>query len=130
MRAADTNVVVRLLVRDDEGMAKAAEAFVERGAWVSHVVLVEVLWVLGALYDRTPLQLAGVVEVLLAHEHLALQDSGVVEQALARFREDPGLGFADCLILETARQAGHLPLGTLDRRLAKADGAQPVRGRA
>jgi hypothetical protein len=25
------------------------------------------------------------------------------------------LGFSDCLILETARKAGHLPLGTFDR---------------
>jgi predicted nucleic acid-binding protein len=33
------------------------------------------------------------------------------------------LGFSDCLVLETARKAGHLPLGTFDRDLAKLDGA-------
>jgi predicted nucleic acid-binding protein len=44
--------------------------------------------------------------------------------ALARFRERPGLGFSDCLILETARKAGHLALGTFDRGLAKLEGAE------
>jgi predicted nucleic acid-binding protein len=34
------------------------------------------------------------------------------------------LGFSDCLVLEIARQAGHLPLGTFDRDLAKLDGAE------
>jgi predicted nucleic acid-binding protein len=32
-------------------------------------------------------------------------------------------GFSDCLVLEVAR-AGHLPLSTFDRDLAKLDGAQ------
>jgi predicted nucleic acid-binding protein len=34
------------------------------------------------------------------------------------------LGFSDCLVLESARKAGHLPLGTFDRDLAKLDGAE------
>jgi hypothetical protein len=31
----------------------------------------------------------------------------------------PALGFSDCLILEIARKAGHLPLGTFDRDRSK-----------
>jgi len=31
----------------------------------------------------------------------------------------PSLGFTDCLMLEMARRAGHLPLGTFDRKLAR-----------
>ena len=46
MRAVDTNVLVRLLARDDAKQATAAEAFVNPGAWVSHLVLVETVWVL------------------------------------------------------------------------------------
>jgi predicted nucleic acid-binding protein len=34
------------------------------------------------------------------------------------------LGFSDCLILEAARKAGHLPVGTFDRDLSKLDGAE------
>jgi predicted nucleic acid-binding protein len=32
--------------------------------------------------------------------------------------------FSDCLILETARRAGQLPLATFDRALAKLDGVE------
>ena len=44
--------------------------------------------------------------------------------ALEQYRNSPALGFSDCLILETVRKAGHLPLGTFDRNLSKLDGAE------
>ena len=124
MRAIDTNVLVRLLVRDDEQQVAAAEKFVAKGAWVSHLVLAETLWVLDAVYERTPAHIALAVERLLAHAALTLQDADAVAAALDQFRARPALGFSDCLVLEIARKAGHLPLGTFDRQLAKLDGAQ------
>jgi len=48
----------------------------------------------------------------------------VVAAALRHFRRRPALGFSDCLVLEAARKAGNLPLGTFDRELGKLDGAQ------
>jgi predicted nucleic-acid-binding protein len=122
MRAVDTNVLVRLLVRDDQRQLNAAEAFVGQGAWVSHLVLAETLWVLDAVYERTAAQIATAVELLLAHTELTIQDPDVVSEALAHFRSRPLLGFSDCLMLATARKAGHLPLGTFDRQLAKLEG--------
>ncbi len=41
MRAVDTNVLVRLVARDDPTQVAAAENFVARGAWISHLVLAE-----------------------------------------------------------------------------------------
>ena len=126
MRAVDTNVLVRLLTRDDIRQAAAADAFVERGAWVSHLVLAEATWVLTSVYDRGPAEIATAVEMLLNHEHLTLQEREVVAAAVERFRKRPALGFSDCLVLEVARKAGHLPLGTFDRNLAKLDGAEKL----
>jgi predicted nucleic-acid-binding protein len=126
MRAADTNLLVRLIVRDDQAQARAAEAFVGKGAWVSHLVLAETLWVLDAVYERSPEQIATAVEMLLNHKHLTVQDSDVVDAALELFRRRPSLGFSDFLVLEIARKAGHLPLGTFDKTLAKHDGAERV----
>ena len=126
MRAVDTNLLVRLLVRDDDDQVAAAETFVQRGAWVSHLVLAETVWVLDAVYDRTPAQLAKAIALLLDHEHLALQDADVVSAALAHFDARPSLGFSDCLVLEIAHKAGHTPLGTFDKALAKLDGAERV----
>jgi len=126
MRVVDTNVLVRLVTRDDARQLTAAEAFVEKGAWVSHLALAEATWVLSAVYEREAREIARAVEMLLNHKHLTLQDSEAVSSALASFRRRPALGFSDCLMLEAARRAGHLPLGTFDRQLARLEGAEQL----
>jgi len=124
MRAIDTKVLVRILTRDDPSQVEAAESFIEPGTWVSTVVLLETVWILGSTYRQDASAIARAVSMLLNHEQLVLQDSDAVSAALDLFRERPSLGFADCLILALARKAGHLPLGTFDRKLAKLPGAQ------
>jgi predicted nucleic-acid-binding protein len=126
MRAVDTNVLVRLLVRDGAKQVRAAEEFVSSGAWISHLVLAETIWVLDAVYERTAEQIATAIDMLLDHQHLAMQDADIVAAALASFRKYPALGFSDCLILEIARKSGHLPTGTFDRDLAKLDGVRRI----
>jgi predicted nucleic-acid-binding protein len=121
MRAIDTNVLVRLVVRDEAKQARAAEDFVANGAWISHLVLAETAWVLDAVYERTAEQIATAVDMLLNHERLTIQDAEVVTAATEQFRRRPSLGFSDCLVLEIARKAGHLPVGTFDRDLSKLE---------
>lgn len=124
MRAADTNVLVRLLVRDDDAQVAAAERFLGRGVWISHVVLAETVWTLRSVYAFDAARIVTSVEGLLENDAVALQQPEVVRDALAGFRRSPRIDFSDYLILETARRAGHLPLGTFDRDLAKLDGAE------
>ena len=124
MRAVDTNVLVRLITRDDSRQAASAESFVDKGAWVSLLALAEAVWVLARFHELGPEDLAKVIEMLLNHRDLVLQDEETVAGALELFRAKPALGFSDCLMLQLARKAGHLPLGTFDRNLAKADGTQ------
>lgn len=126
MRAVDTNVLVRLITRDDPGQTAKAERFITPGAWVSLLALTEATWVLDAVYGREPGQIASAVEMLLDHTQLSLQDPDVVAASLDLFRRRPTLGFSDCLILEASRKARHLPLGTFDVALTKADGAVRV----
>lgn len=126
MRAVDTNVLVRLLARDDPKQLAAAESFVQAGAWISHLVLMEAVWVLDSVYSVKPEQIGNGVEMLLDHDTMVVQDADVVKAALAQYRKHPGLGFSDCLILEVARAAGHVPLGTFDRGLGKLQGAQKL----
>ncbi len=126
MRAIDTNVLIRLVTLDDPRQAARAEAFIARGAWVSHLVLVEATSVLSSVYAIAPKGIATAVDMLLNHQHLSIQDPDVVAAALAHFVKKPALGFSDCLILEVARKAGHVPLGTFDRSLSKVDGAQAL----
>ena len=126
MRAIDTHVLLRLITRDDARQAAAADHFVARGAWVSVLALAETAWVLSTVLELSADEVAASVRMLLDHEHLAIQDSDAVEAALARFRNRPRLGFSDCLLLELARKAGHLPLGTFDRDLSRLDGAEKL----
>jgi predicted nucleic-acid-binding protein len=114
---------VRLLTRDEPKRAAVADAFVQPGAWVSVLALAEATWVLAAVYDRDAAQVARAVEMLLNHQSLTLQEPEAVAEALETFRRRPALGFSDCLLLELARKAGHLPLGTFDRDLSKLEGA-------
>ncbi len=127
MRAVDTNAVVRLLVRDDARQARAAEEFTASGAWVSHLVLAETVWVLDARYERSAEQIATAVEMLLNHKDLTLQDADVVLCALEQFRKRSNVGFSDCLVLEIARKAGHLPLGTFHRDLSRCEGTERLK---
>jgi predicted nucleic-acid-binding protein len=127
MLAVDTNLLVRLVARDDPNQARAAEAFVSPGAWVSHLVLAEMIWVLDSVYDLSRDQISTAIEMLLHHKDLTLQDAEVVTSALDHYRRRPMVDFSDCLVLEIARKAGHLPLGTFDRNFAKLADVQRLR---
>jgi predicted nucleic-acid-binding protein len=126
MRAVDTNVLVRILARDDPKQVRVADDFVAAGAWVSLLALAETIWVLTTVYERDAAEIGASVEQLLNHKDLILQDREVVAAALEIFRSRPALGFTDCVLLEVARKAGHLPFGTFDRNLSKIDGAEKL----
>jgi predicted nucleic-acid-binding protein len=126
MRAVDTNVLVRILARDDPKQVRVADDFVAAGAWVSLLALAETIRVLTTVYARDAAEVGASLDRLLNHKDLILQDREVVAAALEIFRSRPALGFTDCLLLEVARKAGHLPLGTFDRYLSKIDGAEKL----
>jgi predicted nucleic-acid-binding protein len=126
MRSLDTNVLVRLMTRDEPKHVAAAEAFTSKGAWISHIALVEVTWVLASGYDLNAMIIAKAIEMLLNHKALAFQEPEVVSAALDRFRKKPSLGFSDCLLLEITRKSGNLPRGTFDRNLGKLPGAETL----
>lgn len=130
MEAFDTNVVVRLIVRDDEGQCRlAAEAFrkavASGGAWMASVVLVEVSWVLRVAYKFDRATIAAALRRLCATEGVRLEDSAMTELALSAYEKGPA-DFSDFFILESARRNDALPLRTFDAQLGRADGAKLV----
>ena len=128
MRAVDTNVLIRALTGDDFVQSPAAEAFIRDHApvWVSHVVLVETVWVLESVYDCGKSQLVEAMKRIIDNKDLSLEDPAVVRAALALYQVKGKVTFEDCLILEIARKAGHLPLATFDKALGKFEGTQFV----
>ena len=126
MRAVDTSIVVRLIARDDPQQVARAEAFVAQGAWVALPVLAEAIRVLKSVYGLNRRRIGVVVGMLIEHDRLALQDEDVVRKAHSTFERERSIEFSDCLIVESARKAGHVPVGTFDRKMARLEGTSRV----
>ena len=123
MAAADTNVILRLILRDDEAQYADAKRFLDASGhvFVSHVVLAEIVWVLGSAYRVSKERICEALAMLVEVPSFTLQDAPVVQAALAEFRTSRA-DFSDCLVLATARAANELPLATFDSKLAKLEG--------
>ncbi len=126
MIALDTNVLVRFLIRDDEGQARAAAALlqeltVEEPGYVSREVAIELVWVLKNRYGFRREQIAIVFNDLLKSAALEVEAASDVARAAREYRRG-GADFADRMIAATARRAGALPLYTFDRKAAQLPG--------
>jgi predicted nucleic-acid-binding protein len=127
MAAADTNVLLRLLLDDDEEQGRAARAFLRVNAplFISHVVLAETAWVLTSAYRFKRPELGKLVEMLLDTEGIAIERPAVVHHALDHYRASHA-DFPDCLILATTQSAAAVPLATFDKNLSKLPGARRI----
>lgn len=125
MAAANTNVVIRLLTRDNETEFRQADAFVKgaKPVFVSNVVLAETVSVLASAYRYSKKQLAHALETLLQVPEIELEDDTVVSEALGAFRASTA-DFSDCLVLAIARARQRTPLATFDRRLGRLSGTR------
>jgi predicted nucleic-acid-binding protein len=117
MIALDTNVIVRVVTRDDPQQVPAALAVMRSGdLWVSKTVLLETEWVLRYSYGLSRTAIAETFRKLLGYRRLQVEDRGAVLRALAWFRS--GLDLADALHLASSHDASRF--ATFDRTLAQA----------
>jgi len=123
----DTNILVRLLVRDDEDQHHRTVALLGRGTgegetfFVGDVVLAEMVWVLQARYRLPRPEIVGALRALLEAEHVVFESTDRCLRALGRFEAGRG-GFADYLIAERASDAGGASLATFDQALLSEGG--------
>lgn len=129
MEALDTNILIRLATRDDKRQfAKANELVRTRfssssPAWISIIVLVEYIWVLGSLYGYSRDEIAFSVNRLLNADSFQVEDHPLVVAALSDFNGSKA-DFSDCLILARNQSRSIAPTHTLDRKAAKLEGFQ------
>lgn len=120
MIALDTNVLVRLLLRDDAAQGQLANELFEANTgneaalFVSDVVLAELAWVLRSRYSLSAEPIARAFGALLDNATLAWQSRAAVKQALQLY-EKGGVDFSDCLIVSLGRQHGCEATATFDR---------------
>ena len=101
MIAIDTNVLLRYLLRDDEGQAERARRVIEGGerVLITDVVLAETVWTLaGRRYRATRTDLIVLINSLLQDANLCFEDEEVVWSALQAYRRTEA-DFADALIV-------------------------------
>ena len=127
MAAIDTNVLVRLVTRDDESQYKKAQTFVERHqpVLVTQLSVLELVWVLMSRYGLNKERTCKVVQALLETRELNIQAPAILEAALKTWEKSKA-DFADCFILETVIDASEIPLGTFDTTLGKLEGCKQL----
>jgi nitrite reductase/ring-hydroxylating ferredoxin subunit len=103
----------------------AAEAFVDAGAWVPQLALVEATWVSLTSTISRPKPSQRPVEMLLNPRQLTVQDADVVAARSSVSGAHPRLGFSDCLVSRSlARRATSAP--GLSYRISRGSTAQAV----
>lgn len=116
MIALDTNVLVRVVTRDDPGQLESALAIMQSGAlWVSKTVLLELEWVLRYSYDLDRENIGGALLKVLGLQTLTVEDREAVVSAQVWYRN--GMDFADALHLASSKDVRHF--ATFDANLAK-----------
>jgi predicted nucleic-acid-binding protein len=125
--AIDTNVLVRLVTKDDESQYKKAQTFVERHqpVLVTQLSVLELVWVLMSRYGLNKERTCKVVQALLETKELNIQAPAILEAALKTWEKSKA-DFADCFILETVIDASESPLGTFDTTLGKLEGCKQL----
>ena len=125
MLAVDTNVLVRLLARDNREQAAAAAALFKRDSiWIAKTVLLETEWVLRNGYDFEDAAIAQAFKSALSLENVTAEGSHAVANALALTSH--GLDFADALHL-SSRPAG-ATFVSFDRKLVRRAASAGITG--
>ena len=129
MIAADTDVLVRLIVGDEPVQAAKARKVFDAAAvdqvavWVSDSVLVELVWPLSRAYGRERADVVKALRALASHATVALESAGAVRAATDAF-ENGQADFAGCLLCVKARVAGCDQVVTFDRGMKGLPGAR------
>ncbi len=127
MIALDTNILIRLLVRDDPGQTVLAERLLQEAAdageqcFISDPVLCEVEWVLESSYRARRGDVLAAMQELLSGDFFLFEDREILRQVMARYQESRA-DFSDCLIGAKARARGARTTFTFERVLAREQG--------
>ena len=107
MVGVDSNIVLRLLLKDDPAQAELAHQSVESSdqCFIDVSVLSEVIWVLkrGYRFDRS--RIVKVIEVLLQTQNFVFKDKDAIWQALKDYKSSSA-DFTDCLIGQRNQHGG------------------------
>ena len=121
MKALDTNVLVRFLVKDDEQQSKAAymrfkEAETNKEVlFVPVLVVLETVWALESVYKVTKQEILESIDDLLLMPILEFEAQSMVRNFVTSAQETK-IDLSDLLIAHSARFSGCECVITFDKR--------------
>ena len=124
MKALDTNVLVRFLVKDDEHQSKIVyKVFKQAEAdkiffWVSLLVVLETIWVLDSVYEITRKEILDSVNEILLMPILKFEGQPTIRRFIFLARENK-IDLSDVLIACTAKISGCERVLTFDKKASK-----------
>jgi predicted nucleic-acid-binding protein len=105
--AVDTNIIVRLMTRDNEKQyGRAVALFAKNDIFIPVTVILETEWVLRYSYGFTPDNIFTAFTRLLGLPNVKIQDPDSIARAIDLARN--GLNFADALHLAQSRECASL----------------------
>ena len=124
MKAIDTNILVRFLVRDDAQQARRARKLIEVGGIsIPKTVLLETEWALRYTYEFDRVAVNQALGKICGLPQIVVEDASTVIQALSWHAD--GFDFADALHLASSRDVQ--AFYTFDRSLIrKANKAKTI----
>jgi predicted nucleic-acid-binding protein len=131
MIALDTNIILRLIVRDDETQTEDVRAFLHRNdnqqnpPFVSDLVLVETVWVLRSRYRFSREAVGESLRDLFLNTLLEFEGDEYILEVLQIYL-DTQADFADIMIAKGAQRAGCRNTVTFDRTAIKLGLMQPL----
>lgn len=116
----DTNVLLRLILRDDAKLFDAALELLARHTQfaVADQAVVEIVFALGGHYGYSRSAIAGVISELMNNQHLNL-NRPLFAKVLPKYVKHTGVSFTDCCLAAYAVLNKQTPLYTFDKKFAR-----------
>ena len=130
MKGVDTNVLLRLLLKDDAAQVVRAEQCISEATkdgpvLVNPIVLSELTWTLSRRIRLPRMEVADIVAELLLASDLAFMFKVPAQRALDAFRQGKA-DYADYLIAEINAEGGCATTFTFDREAQKHPSFTPI----
>jgi predicted nucleic-acid-binding protein len=103
LKSIDTNILARLIIRDDPQQVELAESIRHEPLFVASTVLLELGWLLMSRYKMTRADVVLNLTDLLMVPNIKVSDPEMVDWAVARFAA--GGDFADMIHIVASRPA-------------------------
>jgi len=108
----DTNIIIRLLIRDNEKHFLIAEAFfinLEKGkksAILLEIIVGEIIYVLKSVYKHNKNSIVKQLKILFSYEKLHIENQFIVSEALEVY-EKRNIDFADAILCAKKNLEGY-----------------------